>query len=58
MRRAMVRPGRAPLSSGTVEVDETLVGGKEQEGKRGRGAGRKAIVLIAIEVHDPIVNGN
>lgn len=54
MRRAMVRPGRAPLSSGTVEVDETLVGGKEQEGKRGRGAGRKAIVLIAIEVHDPM----
>lgn len=53
MRRAMVRPGRAPLS-GTVEVDETLVGGREQGGKRGRGAGKKAIVLIAIEVHDPI----
>lgn len=53
MRRAMVRPGRAPLS-GTVEVDETLVGGKEQGGKRGRGAGKKAIVLIAIEVHDPM----
>ena len=53
MRRAMVRPGRAPLS-GTVEVDETFVGGKEQGGKRGRGAGKKAIVLIAIEVHDPM----
>lgn len=53
MRRAMVRPGRAPLS-GIVEVDETLVGGREQGGKRGRGAGKKAIVLIAIEVHDPM----
>ena len=53
MRRAMVRSGRTPLS-GTVEVDETLVGGKEQGGKRGRGVGKKAIVLIAIEVHDPM----
>ena len=53
MLRAMARPGRTPLS-GTVEVDETLIGGKEQGGKRGRGTGRKAIVLIAIEVHDPM----
>lgn len=53
MRRAMVRPGRTPLS-GTVEVDETYVGGKEQGGKRGRGAGRKSIILIAVEVHDPM----
>jgi len=53
MRRAMVRPGRRPLS-GNVEVDETLVGGKEQGGKRGRGSGRKAIVVIAVEVLDPM----
>ena len=52
MRRAMVRPGREQLS-GNVEVDETLVGGPERNGKRGRGAGRKSVVVIAIEVHDP-----
>lgn len=52
MRRAMVRPERERLS-GNVEVDETLVGGEEHGGKRGRGAGRKSIVVIAIEVHDP-----
>lgn len=52
MRRAMVRPGRERLS-GNVEVDETVVGGPERNGKRGRGAVRKSIVVIAIEVHDP-----
>ena len=53
MGRAMVRPGRS-LLSGRVEVDETLIGGKEHGGKRGRGAGRKSIVVIAIEVHEPM----
>lgn len=53
MRRAMVHQGRAPLS-GNVEVDETLIGGVEQGGKRGRGTENKSIVLIAIEVHDPM----
>jgi len=52
MRRAMVRPGRNPLY-GIVEVDETFIGGEDHGGKRGRGAGRKSIVVIAIEVHDP-----
>lgn len=52
MRRAMVRPGRDKLS-GNIEVDETLIGGEDQGGKRGRGAGRKSIVMIAIEVHKP-----
>ena len=47
LRRAMVRPGREPLS-GTVEVDETYVGG-ERPGKRGRGAANKSLVLIAVE---------
>ena len=53
MRRVMIRPGRSPLV-GNVEVDETLIGGKEHGGKRGRGAGRKAIVVIAVEVLDPM----
>src|ERR1035437_9594445 len=47
LRRAMVRPGRDALS-GTVEVDETYVGGLA-EGKRGRGANHKALVVIAAE---------
>ena len=47
LRRAMVRPGRERLS-GTVEVDETYVGG-ERPGKRGRGAAGKSLVLIAVE---------
>lgn len=47
LRRAMVRPGRE-LPSGTVEVDETYVGGPEK-GKRGRKTGTKAIVAVAAE---------
>jgi transposase-like protein len=47
LRTAMVRPGRDRLS-GTVEVDETLVGG-EESGKRGRGAQGKELVLVAVE---------
>jgi transposase-like protein len=48
VRRAMVRPGRAPLS-GEVEVDETFVGGVEEGGGR-RHIGSKALVAIAAEV--------
>lgn len=47
LRTAMVRPGRE-LLSGTIEVDETLVGGS-QSGKRGRGAEGKELVLVAVE---------
>lgn len=47
LRRAMVRPGR-DLLSGSVEIDETYVGGKAA-GKRGRGADQKHIVVIAAE---------
>jgi transposase-like protein len=50
-RVAMVRPGREPLS-GEVEVDETLLGGVETGGKRGRGTD-KAIVVIAVEIKQP-----
>lgn len=46
-RRAMVRPGRDNLF-GTVEVDETYVGGRKP-GKRGRGAKGKAVVVVAVE---------
>ena len=47
LRRAMVRPDRDRLS-GTVQVDETYLGGPK-EGKRGRGAEGKALVLIAAQ---------
>lgn len=47
LRRAMVRPGRDKLA-GEVEVDESYVGGVAA-GKRGRGAGKKAIAAIAAE---------
>lgn len=47
LRTAMVRPGR-DLLSGTVEVDETIVGGIHT-GKRGRGAEGKELALVAVE---------
>jgi transposase-like protein len=47
LRTAMVRPGRERLN-GTVEADETYIGGK-RPGKRGRGAPGKTLVLIAVE---------
>ena len=52
MRHAMVRPDR-DLLCGKVEIDETLIGGEQHEGKRGRGAENKHIVIIAVEVSDP-----
>ena len=51
MRHAMVRSGRDRLS-GKVEVDEMYVGGKEA-GIRGRKTEKKAIVIIAVEIHEP-----
>ena len=47
LRRSMVRPGRDRLA-GVVEVDEIFIGG-EKSGKRGRGAGGKALVLVAAQ---------
>ena len=45
----MVRPGREKLS-GTVEVDETYIGGDEAgTGKQGRGAEQKTLVIVAAE---------
>jgi transposase-like protein len=50
-RVAMVRSERERLS-GDVEIDETLVGGVERGGKRGRGTS-KSIVAIAVEILEP-----
>jgi transposase-like protein len=50
LRRAMVRPRRDRLS-GTVEVDETYIGG-ERPGKCGRGAANKVLVVVAVEVKE------
>jgi len=47
LRRAMVRPGRDRLS-GTVEVDETYLGGLE-EGVRGRQTESKALIVVAAQ---------
>jgi len=50
-RIAMVRSEREKLS-GFVEIDESLVGGVDHGGKRGRGSD-KAIVVIAVEIKEP-----
>jgi transposase-like protein len=55
LRTAMVRPGR-DLLSGVVEVDETLVGGEERGGKRGRGTDKKELVLVAVEDQSDRIN--
>jgi transposase-like protein len=47
LRRAMVRPGRERLA-GTVEVDETFLGGLE-EGVRGRETEKKALIVVAAQ---------
>jgi transposase-like protein len=47
LRCAMVRPGRDNLA-GTIEVDETYIGGP-RPGKRGRGAAGKVLVLVAAQ---------
>jgi transposase-like protein len=47
IRKAMVRPGRKPLSD-RVEADETYVGGA-RPGRPGRGAAGKTLVAGAVE---------
>ena len=47
LRRAMIRPGRDHLC-GTVEIDETYIGG-EEDGQRGRGPTEKTLVVVAVE---------
>jgi len=48
----LVRPGRDRLA-GTVEVDETYIGGEEPGLRGGRARGKKALVGIAVEVTEP-----
>ena len=47
IRKAMVRPGRQPLTR-RVEADETLIGGA-RPGRPGRGAAGKTVVAGAVE---------
>lgn len=52
LRRAMVRPGRE-LLHGSIEIDETYIGGTGKGRKRGRSTENKEIVVIAVEVFLP-----
>ena len=52
LRAVLVRPGRDRLT-GTVEVDETYIGGEEPGLRGGRAKGKKVLVGIAVEVHEP-----
>jgi transposase-like protein len=52
LRSVLVRPGRDRLA-GTVEVDETYIGGEEPELPGGRARGKKVLAAIAVEVAKP-----
>jgi transposase-like protein len=49
LRQVLVRPGRDRLA-GTVEVDETYIGGQEPGLPGGRAFGKKVLTGIAVEV--------
>jgi transposase-like protein len=49
IRYAMTEGPMAALLTGTVEVDETYVGGKTRLGIRGRGSERKTPVVVLVE---------
>jgi transposase-like protein len=52
LRSVLVWPGRERLS-GVVEVDETFIGGDEPGLRGGRARGKKALVVVAVEVKQP-----
>ena len=52
LRSVLVRPGRERLT-GTVEVDETFIGGEEPGLRGGRARGKKVLTCIAVEVTPP-----
>lgn len=52
LRQALDPPGR-DLLSGTVEVDETFIGGVEPGLTGGRARGKKSLVCVAVEVTPP-----
>jgi transposase-like protein len=52
LRSVLIRSGRE-LLSGQVEVDETYIGGEEAGMAGGRAKGKKALVVIALEVKAP-----
>ncbi len=52
LRSVLVRPGRERLT-GTVEVDETYIGGEEPGLRGGRARGKKVLTGIAVEVKQP-----
>jgi hypothetical protein len=52
LRSLLVRPGRERLT-GTVEVDETFIGGEEPGLRGGRAKGKKSLVAVAVEVKEP-----
>ena len=52
LRSALVRPGRGRLA-GTVEVDETFIGGEEHGLRGGRQPGKKVLTGIAVEIGEP-----
>ncbi len=52
LRSVLVRPGR-DLLTGTVEVDETYIGGAEPGLAGGRARGKKVLTGITVEVKEP-----
>jgi transposase-like protein len=52
LRSVLVCPGRDRLT-GTVEMDETYIGGEESDLRGGRAKGKKVLVGVAVEVRQP-----